>query len=335
MKKTVLLIALFALLTLLLPLTAFILPQGSAGTGQSAANAASFTPQSTAKPADTSGMLLILNEADGTVMNVTEREFVIGAMAAEMPATWPDEALKAQGIAAHSYALALKASANPSDIALKGAYFKANPSRKEGFLTDAVQRLVWGEAYAANRARLEAIADSILNEIVLFDAKPALACYHAISNGVTEASENVWGTPLAYLVSVDSTLDLTSPDYAQSVQLTRTEVYEDIMLHFAGIKLPDDPTQWFAKLTASAAGYVHTAQLGDATVTGPDLRKALNLRSAAFTVSYADDVFTFTTHGYGHGVGMSQYGACSLARTGKTYAEILAHYYPGTTLGTI
>ncbi len=96
------------------------------------------------------------------------RDFVRGAVAAEMPMTYPDEALRAQAVAAHSYALAVKAQADPDNEALKGAYFSANPTQRLGYITDTVMRAMWGEDYEANRTRLYTVVDSVLDEILLY-----------------------------------------------------------------------------------------------------------------------------------------------------------------------
>ena len=236
-------------------------------------------------------------------------------------------------MAAHSYALAVKAQCDGSDPTLKGAYFKADPVRRLGFVTDEVMQSLWGEDYEENKARLESVVAPVLDKVLLYDGQPALTCYHAISNGMTESSENVWGSALPYLVSVDSSLDLQSPDYEQTITMTAQEVSEYLSSSFAGLDLSGDPSQWFTQLELSPAGYVKNVHIGQVVCKGPDVRNALALRSAAFTITYTEDkVFSITTHGYGHGVGMSQYGASAMALNGKTYAEILSYYYPGTEL---
>ncbi|MEG1366986.1 MAG: SpoIID/LytB domain-containing protein, partial [Oscillospiraceae bacterium] len=172
MKKILLLLALFAFLTLALPFSVLLLPKNDNKAANSAPSKVASSQITSAPDFANGDNFLILNEADGTVMTVSEKDFVMGAIAAEMPISWPDEALKAQGVAAHSYALARKALASPDDIALKGAHFSANPSRKEGFLTLEVQKLVWGKDFDKNRARLESIASSIFGDIVMYEDKP-------------------------------------------------------------------------------------------------------------------------------------------------------------------
>lgn len=294
-------------------------------------------PQASSAPAaqSTEAPLLILDEMSGTVLTVPMREFVIGAVAAEMPASYPEEAMKAQAVAAHSYALALKARADGSDPDLKGAYFTANPSQRLGFVTETVMRAMWGAIYEENRAKLERVVDSVLNEVLLYEGQPALACYHAISLGKTESSEAVWGSPVPYLISVDSPYDITAPEYTGTLTFTAQEMKESLELSLAGITLTGDPTTWLGAVNQTPAGYVSSVQFSGNTISGQAFRKALGLRSASFTITCdpQQKKFTVVTRGYGHGVGLSQYGANAMALTGTPYTEILAHYYPGTQLG--
>lgn len=352
MKKIVPLLLLFAVLIYLLPMTALLLPQRAAASGApeqgqtpapSAAeeDASAPVPSSALPPASAAAPkeeapLLILDERSGEVREVPVREFVRGAVAAEMPIDAPDEALRAQAVAAHSYALACKAQADPNSSTLKGAYFSANPDQRIGYLTETVMHAMWGDAFEANRQRLYAVVDSVMDEVLLYGGEPALACYHAISNGQTESAAAVWGSEVPYLVSVDSTLDLTSPDYEQSFTVTKQELAQDLAAVFPDLELAGDAANWIGAVDRTAAGYVDTISIGGVSCKGTAVRTALRLRSRDFTITWTDEhLFQITTRGYGHGVGLSQYGANALALTGKTYAEILAHYYPGTTLGPV
>ncbi len=131
-------------------------------------------------------------------------------------------------------------------------------------------------------------------------------------------------------------LDLTSPDYEQSFTLTKQELAQDINMVFPDLELVGDAANWIGAIERTAAGYVHSISIGGVSCSGTAVRSALRLRSRDFTIAWTDEhLFAVTTHGYGHGVGLSQYGANALALTGKTYQEILAVYYPGTTLGPV
>lgn len=353
MKKTVPLILLFAALVYLLPMTALLLPAVPAASpaassgAPDASPAGSAPPVPAASPEDTAqappapdggtaeeAPLLILDERSGEVVEVPVRDFVRGAVAAEMPISYPDEALRAQAVASHSYALAVKARADSLDASLKGAYFRANPDQRMGYITETVMRAMWGGAFEANRDRLNAIVDSVLDEVLLYDGQPALACYHAVSNGTTQPAADIWGAEVPYLTAVDSTLDLTSPDYEQSFTLTKQELQQDIAAAFPDIELAGDAAGWIGATARTAQGYVGTISIGGVPCRGTAVRTALRLRSTDFTIEWTEEhLFRITTRGYGHGVGLSQYGANALALTGKTHQEILALYYPGTVLG--
>lgn len=342
MKKTVPLLLLLAILIYCLPMVSLLIPATSAqNTVPSSTQEVIADPTVPVTPFETQeapleeAPLLILDETTNEVVTVSIHDYVLGAVAAEVPLTYPDEALRAQGVAAHSYALAVKAQADPNDQTLQGAYFKASPARRMGYVTEDVMRIMWGDAYEENYQRLEEVLAPVFNQVLLYDGQPALACYHAISNGKTESSEALWGEGVPYLVSVDSPLDLTSPEYEQTITMTMQEMYECLSPNFSGIDISGHPSTWFGALDLDAAGYVQKVHIGPVLCKGADIRNALGLRSSSFTITYTEDnVFSITTKGYGHGVGMSQYGANAMALTGKTYAEILAFYYPGTTLGT-
>ena len=341
MKKVLPLVLLFAVLIYILPLAALFFPSGKneeSGSGTAPAPSASAPPVTdgtqapsapqpgTSAADDAEPPLLILDENTGEVAEVSVRDFVRGAVAAEMPMTYPDEALRAQAVAAHSYALAVKAQADPDNEALKGAYFSANPTQRLGYITDTVMRAMWGEDYEANRTRLYTVVDSVLDEILLYDGQPAMACYHAISGGKTEAAEAD--------VSESPPLPPTGPDNEPTMTVNRAEVAEDIAAAFPDIVLEGDAAGWFGTPQLTAAGYVDSITIGGVPCKGTAVRAALRLRSASFTITWTEKhLFEITTRGYGHGVGLSQYGANALALTGKSYQEILSLYYPGTPLG--
>jgi stage II sporulation protein D len=262
------------------------------------------------------------------VQQVPKRDYLIGAAAAEMPLTWPDEALKAQIVAAHSYALYCRDHAS----AANGSWLSADPARRQGYLTDAVLHSYWGTDYEANYARLSALADAVLSDVLCYDGAAAGTSYFAISNGRTEASENVWGSALPYLVPVDSSTDLSADNYEVTLTLSAPQVQQ---LLSSGLGISADsaaPERWFGETTLTASGYAASLPVCGQTVSGTALRRALGLRSACFNIRYQDGSFLITTKGYGHGVGLSQWGAKALAEQGWTYEAILTHYFPGTQL---
>ena len=180
--------------------------------------------------------------------------------------------------------------------------------------------------------KVEAAVDAVLEEILCYQDAPIIAAFHSLSTGVTEDAAQVWGSAVPYLVPVDSPADCDAPKYREEVTLTADVVKEKLLTAVPELKLSDQPGDWFGEAKRTDSGTVCTMQVGDQSLGGQTLRGAFGLRSAAFTLSLEGDSFTFVTKGYGHCVGMSQYGANAMAAEGSSYADILAHYYPGTEL---
>ncbi len=283
--------------------------------------------------------VLLYEEGSGEVLSVSVRDYLIGATASELAMTWPDEALKAQIVACHSYILYCKE--NTDTDALGGAYRSVDPARRQGYMTDSILQSYWGTDYAANHARLSALVDEVLDVVVLYEGEVAATSYFAISNTMTESSAEVWGEALPYLISVDSSADANAEGYLQSVTYTEAQV-ESILFTVFGISTTaygdDDryePSEYFGAVTLTDAGYVAQIEVCGVAISGVTFRSAFSLRSSCFWVYYnGDGTFTITTAGYGHGVGLSQWGAKFMAESGSSYAEILAHYYPNTVLGS-
>lgn len=280
--------------------------------------------------------LLIYDEGSGEVLTVSVRDYLIGAVASELPMTWPDEALKAQAVACHSYILYCKEHADTD--ALSGGYISADPARRQGFMTDEVLQSYWGDDYDENYARLSALVDEVLDVIVLYEGEAAATSYFAISNGATENSADVWGEALPYLVSVDSSVDRNAEDYIVSTVYTAAQIESTLATVF-GLAVGDGSGiaagDYFGATTKTDAGYIATIEVCGTEIAGTVMRTAFGLRSSCFWIDYnTNGTFTITTAGYGHGVGLSQWGAKFMADDGASYAEILAHYFPNTTLGS-
>ena len=230
-----------------------------------------------------------------------------------MPVSWPDEALKAQAVACHSYILYCRDHRTDAE----GPWLTVDPARRQGCLTDPVLRSYWGTAYEANYARLSALVDQVAGAVLYYDGAPAGASYFAISNGQTEASENVWGAALPYLRAVDSSSDRAAQDYEVTVTLSAEQV-SGALASSLGISTEGiDPAAWFGTAIYTPSGYVASLPVCGQTVTGANLRSALGLRSACFSIQWDGGAFAFTTRGYGHGVGLSQWGGQGHGRTGQ------------------
>ncbi len=290
-------------------------------------------PTESSESAAQLGTYPVLDTETGEVLEISVRDYVIGAVCAEMPAAFETEALKAQAVAAHTYAHRLSLLAqNRTDESLKGAYFSDDSSKYQAFYTDAEIREAYGKHYEAYYAKVSAAVDAVLGEILVYEDAPIIAAFHAMSSGKTESAAHVWGAQVDYLVPVDSSSDVNAPLYEQTAVFPSDEVRRILGDARDGLALGEDAEQWFTEPEVTESGTVTQIRTGNCIFTGQEIRSLFSLRSAAFTVEYADGSFTFTTKGYGHNVGMSQYGANAMAQVGKDYREILAYYYPGTEL---
>lgn len=275
----------------------------------------------------------VLDVSTGEVIEVSQRDYVIGAVCAEMPATFEEEALKAQAVAAHTYAerQRLREKENPTPE-LCGAYFSNDTSKYQGYFTENQAKQYFGENFEMNYAKITEACDEVIDYIITYEDEPIISAFHSMSSGKTESAENAWGAAVEYLVPVDSGYDTSAPKYLEEVRYTKDVLKSKLESAFSGAALGEDFSEWITVAGTSDSGTVLTAAVGDKTVSGNDIRTALALRSACFTVQYEGDEAVFTTKGYGHGVGMSQYGANSMAAEGKTWREILEHYYQGCTI---
>ncbi len=277
--------------------------------------------------ASASQEILLRDAGTGLDFTLTMREYLIGAVAAEMPISWPDEALKAQAVACHSYILYCRDHSSDGD-----AWLSVDPARRQGCLTEPVLQSYWGTAYEENYSRLSAIIDQVADKVLCYDGAPAAASYFAISNGQTEASENVWDTALPYLRAVDSSWDRSADNFTFTLELSSAQVSQALASQLGISTEGIAPQAWFGTPAYTASGYVASLPVCGQTVRGTALRRALGLRSACFTVEYTNGLFRITTQGYGHGVGLSQWGAKGMAEQGQSWDAILAHYFPGTYL---
>lgn len=275
----------------------------------------------------------ILDQSTGKVNEVPLRDFVRGAVAAEMPASFHSEALKAQAVAAHTFALHSHITQQESpDLELKGADFAADPGDMKVYITEETAKEFYGDDADFYWNKICTAADSVLDCVLEYDGEPIVAAYHAISAGMTEDASNIWIGSAPYLLAVQSEGDLLAPGYESTVSFTAAEVSAALEAEYPDIGLAGDPSGWFGEPARSASGYVTEIAVGDQYLHGKDIRRVFDLRSHNFEIGYDGGEFVFTVTGYGHGVGLSQYGADFLARQGKTFGEILETYYTGATI---
>ncbi len=282
------------------------------------------------------GTYRVLDADSGQVMELSPFDYICGVTAAEIPMTFAPEAVKAQAVAAHSYALRqmglqLK---NP-DPDLQGAFLSTDPAHFQAYLSKEERQGLWGDSFEENEALLESAVNEVLNCVLVYQGEPAAAAFHSISSGKTESAKDVWGREVPYLVTADSPEDAENPAGNGESSLTVQEAAAILSAHLETLSLPEDPAQWIQITERTEAGMVTSAKIGENTVSGEDIRSWFGLSSANFTVECSGEALTFRTKGKGHGVGMSQYGANAMAKEGHTWQEILARYYPGTEIARV
>lgn len=292
-----------------------------------ASDSAESAASRTADAADESITVRILT-ADG-IETMTLRDYLLGVVAAEMPAAFEPEALKAQAVAARTDTLYRMLLAHPH----ADADCCDDPACCKAYSSPAALRERWGESCDKWTAKIAEAVAGTDGEILTYDGEPIFAAFHAASEGATECSENVWLSALPYLRSV-STMETAAdvPRFRETVTLTQDGLRERLCARCGDISLPDAAADWLTDPVWSESGRLLRVQAGGVTLSGTSLRSLLGLRSTAVTWRLEGEDFIFETVGYGHGVGMSQYGAEVMAASGADHREILLHYYSGAVL---
>ena len=313
MKDMLIILAMFAAAIFALPLLA-----QSAGTSPAA--------QVTMTAEFPDEVRIYLTGSQETV-TVTAEEYLEGCLAAQIPINYRPEALKAQAAASATYALRLIAELATSGKLPDGADISDDRQLCQPYMPPAERESTYGADYAEYRENLQTAARYGLSHIILSEGEPIYAVYHSVSAGGTCPSEYVWGRALPYLRRAESPWDTGFINYECVNELRSEDIRLKLAAYDRSIEIPVDPARWFTELNADENGYVISVNIGKNTFSGGDIWRILGLRSTAFTVSYTDNIFTFTTKGFGHGAGLSQYGANEMAGSGSTADEILKHYY--------
>lgn len=247
-------------------------------------------------------------------------EYIVGVLAGEMPISFELEAFKAQAVASRSYAL-LRIEYNKDK-----EYDVVDSVMNQVYLDDEYLRKAWGNSYVKNINKLRQAVNETIDEYLVYDNKIVDAMFFSTSNGYTEDSGNVFNFNLGYLKSVESPWDKdVSAAFLTKKYMSLSDFYKKIGVEF-NKNLNIEITK------RSTTGRILTIYINGVKFKGTDLYNKLGLRSTDFDIELLGDEILITTKGYGHGVGMSQYGALGMAQEGFTYEEILKHYYSGVSL---
>ena len=261
-------------------------------------------------------------------------EYIKGVIAAEMPASFHEEALKAQAVAARSYILARIGEYNregdPPEH--KGAMICTDPNHCKAYFTEAQLVERWGQDWLTNYwGKISAAAESTVGQVMAYDGQIVNAVFHSSSSGRTENSKDVWGGDVPYLVSVDSPGEEASPKHESHREMSIDAFKSTILTSYPDAVWTDDDEP-LGDIIRSEAGGITSLTVGGKHITGGELRSMFSLNSTHVEFSFDNDNVTMSVIGSGHGVGMSQYGANHLAETGMGYEDILKKYYSGVEL---
>ena len=272
-----------------------------------------------------------LRVLDGdTVRDMTMEDYLMGVTAAEMPASFAEEALKAQAVAARTYTLyKLISGGNHGDT----ADICTDSTCCQAYISQEAARSNWGEQADALEEKIRTAVTDTDGEAILYGGVPILAVFHSSSAGLTRAAGQVWQNDLPYLQPVDSPEASASiPNYYSRVDFSPETIREKLLARIPAADLAGDQKTWLKNAVRDSAGSVETVEVGGVAVKGSTVRAALGLRSACFEWELQDGRFVFYVTGHGHGVGLSQYGANAMAEAGADYKTILTHYYTGVTV---
>ena len=276
---------------------------------------------------------VLLTVQDGeTVESMALDQYLRGVVRGEMPASFELEALKAQAAAERTYVYYQLAAGRKE--AHPDADVCTDPGCCSAWLSEEAAREKWGEDFDGWESRIEEAVAATDGQTALYDGQPILAVFHSSSAGKTAEAGDVWSGDVPYLRSVDSPEgEETVPNYYSAAEFTAAEAKTLLAQAHPELTFSGGPDKWFGETERDESGRVGTVEVCGTPLRGVEVRRIFSLRSACFTIDAAAERVTFRVTGYGHGVGMSQYGANELARQGKTWQEILMWYYADITVG--
>lgn len=253
--------------------------------------------------------------SNGSVINLNMTDYLIGVVSSEMPASFNLEALKAQSVLARTYALKAKQTGKKlTDTVSTQSYIDIDQMKNK-----------WGNSFNTYYNKIKNAVENTNGEYLSYNGNYIEALYHSTNNGKTESSLDVFGNYYPYLISVSSEYDKNASSYLRTINMPL-----DTISNKLGLSLNNNSV--ISILSYTDGGNIKEININGNNFSGKKVRELLGLRSADFDISISDNNANITTRGYGHGVGMSQYGANGMANAGYSYKDILSHYYPGATL---
>jgi stage II sporulation protein D len=283
----------------------------------------SFTSGTATNVMDAEPVISVFRSESENIEEVAFEDYIIGVVSAEMPAAYELEALKAQALTARTYIL--KKLTAGDELGLPEGADVTDTVMHQVFKSEDELRDWWGEEFEQNYTRVKQAVTETEGQVITFDGSPITASYFSTSNGFTENSEEYWAQEFPYLRSVESPWDVSSPRFSGKKSVTVAE-FENLL----GVQLSEGEVGEITRRTTG--GRVAEVKVGGKEFSGREVRDLLALDSSDFSWTRSGDTIEFETRGWGHGVGMSQFGAHAMAQEGHTYREIIHHYYQGVEI---
>ena len=281
------------------------------------------------------GTIKLLHKESGQIEEISLDEYLYGVVSAEMPANYEEEALKAQAVSARTYTIYQISNNNGKH---KNADICDDSTCCQAWISKDNRMKRWiKEEREKNWSKIVKAVNSTAGKIITYNNEAINAFFHSNSGGKTEVPSNVWigGKDFPYLKSVETSGEEAYTQYSSEVKISKTELLEKLKKEYSDIQINFDENESINILDYTQSGRVKTVKFGNTEIAGTKVRSIIGLKSTNFSIKIDGDNVSFSVTGYGHGVGMSQTGADSMAKQGKNYEEILKHFYTGVEITTI
>lgn len=277
------------------------------------------------------GTVKLLHADSGQIEEVPLDIYLYNVVSAEMPVSFEIEALKAQAIVARTYTIY---KSNTNELKHGEANICDKSTCCQAWISKEDRLAKWEEPQRqSNWDKIVNAVDSTKGKIITYEGQPINAFFHSNSGGATEIPLNVWGgSGYPYLQTVETIGEDTYSQYKSTVEYTKEELLQILRDNFTNVEINFSIPEDICILERTTSNRVQKVKFGSVTITGVEARNILKLKSANFTIQQEDEKIKFHVIGYGHGVGMSQTGADSLAKQGKTAEEIIKHFYTGVEI---
>ena len=272
----------------------------------------------------------LLHGSTGEIEELDLDEYLYGVVSSEMPASFEQEALKAQAVVARTYTIYKITNGSKHE----NANICDDSKCCQAWISKETRFEKWNESERENNwSKIVNAVDSTKGKIITYDGKPINAFFHSNSGGKTEIASSVWGgRDEPYLQAVETSGEGNYTQYSSEVILTKSEFVDKIKQYHSNFEIDFSNENQIEILEYTEGQRIKTIKLGNLELTGTEIRNIFGLKSAKFEISVDGENVKFKVIGYGHGVGMSQTGADSMAKEGKNYEEIIKHYYTGVEI---